>query len=74
MPDGKTDVLDTFVAEPFVAHSHEYYISIKQTRDGDVIYFSLEGGMEVEDNRDAIRSVTIPVLDSTLPVLDDLIA
>ncbi len=41
MPDGKTDQLHTFLAEEFVPHTDEYYIAIKQMRDGDMIYFSL---------------------------------
>ena len=35
------DKLHTFLAEEFVPHTDEYYIAIKQMRDGDMIYFSL---------------------------------
>jgi len=41
--DGKTDRLHTFLVEPFVPHTDEYYIAIKATRDADVIYFSEKG-------------------------------
>jgi len=40
MPDDKIDKLHTFLAEEFVPHTDEYYIAIKQIRDGDMIYFS----------------------------------
>lgn len=32
--------LTTFLIEPFVPHSEEYYIAIKTERDHDIIYFS----------------------------------
>ena len=64
MPDGKIDQLHTFVAEEFIPHTDEYYIAIKQMRDGDMIYFSLEGGMEVEENRENVRELLVPTLDT----------
>ena len=66
MPDGKTGNLHTFLAEPFVPHSDEYYIAIKQTRDGDMIYFSLLGGVEVEENRDSVSEVLVPTLENEI--------
>lgn len=32
--------LTTFLIEPFVPHTEEYYVAIKIERDHDVIYFS----------------------------------
>ena len=32
--------LTTFLIEPFVTHTEEYYVAIKTERDNDVIYFS----------------------------------
>ena len=36
----QTGILDTFLIEPFVPHSEEYYVAIKTERECDVIYFS----------------------------------
>ncbi len=36
----QTGKLTTFLIEPFVPHTEEYYIAIKTERDHDVIYFS----------------------------------
>jgi ATP citrate (pro-S)-lyase len=69
MPDGKTDRLHTFLAEEFVPHTDEYYIAIKQMRDGDMIYFSLAGGMEVEENRENVRELLVPTLDTIESVM-----
>lgn len=60
--DGKTDALHTFLVEPFVPHTDEYYIAIKATRDADVIYFSTQGGVEVEENRDNVIEIAVDQL------------
>jgi ATP-citrate lyase beta-subunit len=62
--DGKTDRLHTFLVEPFVPHTDEYYIAIKATKDADVIYFSLQGGVEVEENWDNVTEVAISPLET----------
>ena len=72
MPDGKTDELHTFLAEEFVPHGDEYYLAIKQMRDGDMIYFSLAWGVEIEENRENTREVFIPTLETIPYVLDNL--
>lgn len=69
MPDGKTDRLHTFLAEEFVPHTDEYYIAIKQMSDGDMIYFSLAWGMEVEENRENVRELLVPTLDTIESVM-----
>lgn len=61
--DGKTDTLHTFLVEPFVPHTDEYYIAIKATKDADVIYFSLQGWVEVEENWDNVTEVSISPLE-----------
>lgn len=61
--DGKTDALHTFLVEPFVPHTDEYYIAIKATKDADVIYFSLQGWVEVEENWDNVTEVSISPLE-----------
>lgn len=47
--------------EPFVPHSEEYYIAIKTEREFDVIFFSENGGIDVEENWDQVQSVNIPL-------------
>ena len=62
--DGKADTLHTFLVEPFVPHTDEYYIAIKAIKDADVIYFSLQGGVEVEENWDNVTEVSISPLET----------
>jgi succinyl-CoA synthetase beta subunit len=62
--DTSTGVLHTFLVEPFVPHEKEWYIAIKTNRDGDVLHFSHEGGIEVEENWDTVISLHIPVLET----------
>jgi ATP citrate (pro-S)-lyase len=49
--DGIKGCLDTFVIDPFVAHSQadEYYICIQSDRDGEEVLFYSEGGVDVGD-------------------------
>ena len=53
------DKLTHFLIEPFVPHEEEYYIAIKSTRNGDVIYFSNHGGVEIEEVWDRVSAMTI---------------
>lgn len=62
--DGKTDTLHTFLVEPFVPHTDEYYLAIKATKDADILYFSLQGGVEVEENWDNVIEVSISPLET----------
>ena len=57
----QTGKLDTFLIEPFVPHDIEYYVAIKTEKDHDVIYFSLSGGIDVEENWDQVQSMKIPL-------------
>ena len=43
--------LDTFIVEEFCPHPQdsEFYICIQSLRQGDLIYFSHEGGVDVGD-------------------------
>ncbi|KAK8964470.1 ATP-citrate synthase alpha chain protein 1 [Platanthera guangdongensis] len=41
-----------FIVEPFVPHSHEFYLSVISDRLGCSISFSDCGGIEIEDNWD----------------------
>ncbi len=57
---GKQDgLLTTFLIEPFVPHTDEYYVAIKTERDHDVIYFSTAGGIEVEENWETVQEMRI---------------
>ncbi|MBT5856092.1 ATPase [bacterium] len=64
--DGNTGRLRYFVVEPFVAHeaSEEYYVAIQAENDHDVIHFSTQGGVEIEENWDSVTSIKIPLGDS----------
>ena len=53
-------ILDTFLIEPFVPHEKEYYVAIKTERTHDVLYFSTEWGIEVEENWESVQMMQIP--------------
>ncbi|MGM0598205.1 MAG: ATP citrate lyase citrate-binding domain-containing protein [Candidatus Rifleibacteriota bacterium] len=61
--NGIEGTLTHFIIEPCVEHEHEFYAAIKTSADGDVIYFSLEGGINVEENWDKVVSIHVPVLE-----------
>eukprot|EP01116_Phalansterium_solitarium_P024248 TRINITY_DN8828_c0_g1_i7.p1 TRINITY_DN8828_c0_g1~~TRINITY_DN8828_c0_g1_i7.p1 ORF type:complete len:1096 (-),score=489.17 TRINITY_DN8828_c0_g1_i7:543-3830(-) len=49
--EGVHGVLDHFIVEPFQPHaqSEEFYVSIISVREGDLVYFYHEGGVDVGD-------------------------
>ncbi len=55
--------LTHFLVEPFTPHreDEEYYAAIKDGRDHDTIYFSLKGGIFVEENWDKVVKMEVPV-------------
>lgn len=55
-----TGTLTTFLIEPFVPHSHEFYLSIQTVRSGDRLSFGACGGVDIEENWSQVRSVIIP--------------
>ena len=57
-----TGQLTHFVIEPFVKADHEYYVAIKSERDGDTIYFSTKGGVNIEENWASVSQVMVPIL------------
>jgi len=59
-----TDKLTTFLIEPFVPHDQkdELFVAIRTERDGDVIYFSLQGGIDIEENWDSVVQIPAPIL------------
>ena len=68
------------LVEPFIPHEKEYYVSFTTERDYDLIHFSFEGGIFVEENWDKVMHIPIPVgqkienfdLGSNMPDLGDL--
>ncbi|MEI6221504.1 MAG: ATP citrate lyase citrate-binding domain-containing protein [bacterium] len=58
-----TGVLTHFAIEPFIPHQQEeeYYISITTERDKDVIAFSTQGGVEIEDNWEHVVKIPAPI-------------
>jgi len=61
---GTTGTLTHFLIEPFVQHSSEYYTAFRTERDADVLYFSTQGGVDVEEHWESVKALRIPVLDS----------
>lgn len=73
--DGRMGVVDTFIIEPFIPHHEEFYFAIQSTRMGYNILFSESGGIEVEENWDNVKQVTVGTLQDVNKVpLDSLTA
>jgi len=56
-----TDKLTHFIIEPFVPHKGEFYVAIKSNRDGDTIYFSNHGGVDIESVWKTVAEILVPV-------------
>ncbi|KAL1411666.1 ATP citrate lyase subunit 1 [Vanrija albida] len=58
-----TGTLKTFILEPFLPHpsNTEYYVCINSTREGDWIYFTHEGGVDVGDVDAKALKLLLPV-------------
>ena len=56
--------LSHFLIEPFVPHdkNKEYYVAITSNREGDAIYFSAHGGVDIEDVWDTVVTIQVPIL------------
>lgn len=61
--DGVTDVLHTFLIEPWIAHTQEWYVSFETERDHDLICLSTQGGIAIEEHWDSVHTITVPVLE-----------
>jgi len=57
--------LTHFLIEPFIPHDAEYYIAMKMESDGDHIYFSTQGGVDIESVWDSVHEATIEPLDES---------
>jgi len=72
--------LKRLLVEPFIPHEKEYYVSITSDRENDIIHFSFEGGIFIEENWDKVTHIPIPLgmdintfdLQKKLPKLGDL--
>ena len=72
--------LKRLIVEPFIPHEKEYYVSITSDRETDIIHFSFEGGIFIEENWDKVHHIHIPLgtdinifdLASKMPDLGDL--
>ncbi len=60
------DKLTHFLMEPFVPHSKnkEYYVAITSNREGDAIYFSTQGGVDIEEVWDTVVTIQVPILSN----------
>jgi len=58
-----TDKLTHFIIEPYVPHKEEYYVAIKSNRDGDTIYFSNHGGVDIESVWDTVAEIHVDITD-----------
>ena len=63
-----TGTLHTFLCEPFLPHPQdtEFYICIQSGRQGDLIYFTHEGGVDV-GNVDAKAKKLMVAVNSPFP-------
>eukprot|EP01025_Chloroclados_australasicus_P012966 TRINITY_DN16198_c2_g1_i1.p2 TRINITY_DN16198_c2_g1~~TRINITY_DN16198_c2_g1_i1.p2 ORF type:complete len:449 (-),score=77.29 TRINITY_DN16198_c2_g1_i1:310-1581(-) len=59
---GCKGLVNTFLIEPFVPHSSEYYLSITSQKDGNLVIFSDQGGVEIEENWSNVKQVLVPTL------------
>lgn len=59
---GVTGKLTHFLVEPFIPHDKEYYIAMRSFRNEDTLYFSTEGGINVEENWDKVKEIHVPVM------------
>ncbi|MFW9938650.1 MAG: ATP citrate lyase citrate-binding domain-containing protein [Candidatus Thorarchaeota archaeon] len=53
--------LKRLLVEPFIPHEKEYYVSFTTERDNDIIHFSFEGGIFIEENWDKVTHIPIPI-------------
>jgi len=61
--------LTHFLVEPYIEHEKEYYVAIKDDREADHIYFSTEGGINIEENWEKVIAMDVP-LDGSIEELD----
>ena len=57
-----TGRLTHFLIETFIPHEEEFYVAISSDGDGDNIFFSMQGGVFVEENWDKVVRFHVDVL------------
>src|SRR3989338_6097929 len=65
-----TDKLTHFLIEPYLEHEKESYLSITSERDHDLINFSEEGGINVEENWHKVIKIEVPTTSE--PILEKI--
>ena len=58
-----SDRLTHFLIEPYYPHTEEYYVCFQSQREEDVMYFSSEGGFDIEERWNSVQQSSIPVLE-----------
>ena len=56
-----TGKLTHFLIETYVEHDKEFYVAIKSNRQGDTIYVSNHGGVDIESVWDTVSEIQIPI-------------
>ncbi len=56
-----TGILTHFIIEPFIPHEGEFYVAIKSNREGDTIYFSNHGGVDIESVWKTVAEIQVNV-------------
>ncbi len=52
--------LKRLIVEPFIPHEKEYYVSFTSDRENDIVHFSFEGGIFIEENWDKVYHIPVP--------------
>lgn len=55
-----TGYLTHFLIEPYTPSNQEFYLALKSFRTHDTIYFSTNGGIDIEENWDQVTQINIP--------------
>lgn len=56
-----TDKLTHFLIETYIEHDKEFYVAIKSNRQGDTIFVSNHGGVDIESVWDTVSEIQIPI-------------
>jgi ATP-citrate lyase beta-subunit len=75
-PNKPTGTLTHFLVEPFVPHGKEYYVAMTTGRNYDTIFFSTQGGVDIESVWDTVKETHVKIMenidDVQLVLPDDL--
>eukprot|EP01047_Picozoa_sp_COSAG01_P020083 COSAG01_NODE_1135_length_11553_cov_40.402305_7_plen_429_part_00 len=65
--NGVSGDLTRFIIEPFLEHDakQEFYISLRAGTDFDTLCVSTQGGVDVEENWDQVKTLELPVLEES---------